>query len=145
MRFKRKNVLPTVILLLSLIIIVTLIVLNNKKRKSVFDNEYTFKIATVEKLKEKASKGKTTRKDLIYFFFTHNDTVFHKIFHTGPGVISSLNIQVGDNYMLKVGLNETDIFELDLKNKIDTVLFFDKFLPHVYKSERHKEIVKKNN
>ena len=43
MRFKRKNVLPTVILLLSLIIIVTLIVLNNKKRKSVFDNEYTFK------------------------------------------------------------------------------------------------------
>ena len=119
-----------------------LIMLNYNYKTEILKNNSYYTIGVIEHLRENKPAGRRREVDKIYFYFNHNDTIIHEIFTTSKGEISRLNICVGDKYELKVGISDTDIFQLNFMNKVDTVLQIDNSMQHIYESDKHNQIIK---
>ncbi|NAS29918.1 hypothetical protein GTQ40_02940 [Flavobacteriaceae bacterium R38] len=95
----------------------------------------------VEKLKENARKGRTSRKDIVYFYFVHNDTVFHKLKNLSRGGIKKLDIKKNDCFEMRVVKNDYGIFDIDFKKKKDTLIDKRKYRVQKYNTIIHRYII----
>lgn len=137
---KRKFSIPQ--LIATVLFVVTIFVFSqyNKRTRDKKLNELGFNtIAIVEKTKRNASKGTTGTKDLVYFYFVKNDTVFHKISDLHSGTINRFDINVGDAFPVRVVRDDYDIKKVDYSVKLDT--FIDK---GKYKIQRYNTLIHKN-
>ncbi|GAB7089704.1 hypothetical protein [Marinifilum fragile] len=115
---------------------------NHKKNKELLQNDSFKTIAFIEKLRPNQRKGITTSKDVIYFKYRHNDTVFHGIHQEMVGTISGLKMKIGDAHELIVARSNSSVYRLNLDSKLDTVFNNSTVKCHSYKSERHRDIIK---
>ncbi|WP_066219835.1 hypothetical protein [Formosa haliotis] len=93
-----------------------LIYFNGQNRQEKLKNESFTTYGIIEKLRPNSQKGTTTRKDVVYFYFVKNDTVFHKITDLTENGIKRLGIKINDCYEVKVVKSDFGIFDIDFKN-----------------------------
>ena len=86
-------------------------------------------------------KGKTTRKDVVYFYFVQNDTVFHKIKDLSKGVIAKLRIKNNDCFEMKVVKSDYGIFDINFNLKKDTIIDKTKYKTQMYNTFIHRNII----
>lgn len=114
---------------------------NAKTRKEKLNNESFITYGTIEKLKPYARKGTNTTKDLVYFYFVKNDTVYHKIKHLTSGGIKNLDIRLNNTYEVKVVESDYGIFDIDFKKKRDTLIDKRKYKIQKYNTVIHRNII----
>ncbi|NQX81601.1 MAG: hypothetical protein HRT66_06375 [Flavobacteriaceae bacterium] len=117
------------------------IYINGKKRKEKLINNSFTTYGTVEKLNKNTMKGKTTRKDVVYFYFVQNDTVFHKIKDLSKGVIAKLRIKNNDCFEMKVVKSDYGIFDINFNLKKDTIIDKTKYKTQMYNTFIHRNII----
>jgi hypothetical protein len=121
--------------------IFALIYFNGKKRKEKLENNSFLTYGIIEKLRPNVSKGTTTRKDVVYFYFVKNDTVFHKIKQLTNGGIDNLGIKINDCYEVQVVESDYGIFDIDFKKRKDTLIDKSKYEFHIYNTGIHMSII----
>lgn len=115
---------------------------NHKKRIELLQNDSFKSIAFIEELRPNQRKGITTSKDVIYFKYRHNDTLFHGITQGSVGTISGLNMKIGDAHNLIIARSNSNVYRLNFDLKLDTIFNNSAVKCHSYKSERHRDIIK---
>ena len=118
-----------------------LIYFYGKKRKEKLENNSFITYGTIEKLRPNVSKSTTTRKDVVYYYFVKNDTVFHKIKQLTNGGIDNLGIKMNDCYQVKVVESDYGIFDIDFKKRKDTLIDKRKFKVQIYNTSIHRNII----
>jgi len=112
----------------------------NERNEKLKNNSFkTYGI--IEKLSPRQHKGTTTQKDIIYFYFIKNGTVYHKKSDLNVNGIENRGIELNDCFEVKVVKNDYTIFEIDFDKKIDTIIEKDKFKKRIYNSRKHREII----
>ena len=128
------------ILLVALPIFI-LIYFNRQSRKERLNKESFTTYGIIEKLSPNSRKGVTTRKDVVYFYFVKNDTVFHKLTDLRENGIDNLGIQVNDCYEVKVVKSDYEIFDIDFKKKKDTIIDKRKYQIQKFNTSIHRNII----
>lgn len=118
-----------------------LIYFNGKKRKEKLENNSFLTYGIIEKLRPNVSKSTTTRKDVVYYYFVKNDTVFHKIKQLTNGGIDNLGIKMNDCYEVKVVESDYGIFDIDFKKRKDTLIDKRKYKVQIYNTSIHRNII----
>lgn len=118
-----------------------MIYFNGQSRKEKLETESFNTIGVVEKLKPNSKKGRTTRKDVVYFYFIKNDTVFHKLTDLTNNGIKRLGIKTNECYELKVVKSDYGIFEIDFNKKIDTIIDKSEYKTQKYNTSIHRNII----
>lgn len=98
-------------------------------------------IAIVEKLKPYSRKGKRSRKDIVYFYFVKNDTVFHKISDLNSGTINRLDIKINDAFDVRVVIGDYGMFKVDYEARVDTVIDKRDYQHQNYNTFIHRNII----
>lgn len=114
---------------------------NGQQRKKRLSTESFNTIGVIEKLRPNSPKGRTTRKDVVYFYFVKNDTVFHKITDLTENGIEKLGIKKNDCYKLKVVKSDYGIFDIDFKKRKDTLIDKRKYKVQIYNTSIHRNII----
>ncbi|SFU67530.1 hypothetical protein SAMN05216480_112140 [Pustulibacterium marinum] len=96
---------------------------------------------TIEKLRPNVRKGTTTQKDVVYFYFVKNDSVFHKIKQLPNYGIEHLGIKLYESYSLKVVESDYGIFDIDFKKRKDTVIDKRNYKVQIYNTANHRYII----
>ncbi|WP_319811648.1 hypothetical protein [Polaribacter sp. PL03] len=86
-------------------------------------------------------KGRTTRKDVVYFYFVKNNTVYHKITDLTVNGIERLGIKINDCFEVKVVESDYGIFAIDFKKKKDTIIDKRKYRIQKYNTSIHRNII----
>ncbi len=128
-------------ILLFVLPIITLLYFNRQTRLEKLKNNSFTAYGIIEKLKPNSPKGTTTRKDVVYFYFVKNDTVFHKIWDLTEYGIESLWIKINDCFEVKVVKSDYEIFDIDFKKRKDTMIDKRKFKTQIYNSSIHRNII----
>jgi hypothetical protein len=118
-----------------------LIYFNGQNRKKRLKTESFTTYGTVEKLKPNTSKGRTTRQDVVYFYFVKNDTVFHKLEQLTLGGIDRLKIKMNESFEMKVVKSDYGIFKIDFKKRKDTIIDKRKHQIQKYNTSIHRNII----
>ncbi len=127
--------------LISISVFLLCIYVYKQIRNLKFD-EGSFKAyGMVEKIDTNAFDGKTAKKDIVYFFFIKNDTVFNKIKHLPNGSIKKHNINLKDCFELTIAKSDYSIFDIDFEKKKDTVLKKSNYTNQHYTSNAHKKLL----
>ncbi|MGK0447791.1 MAG: hypothetical protein ACJA2M_001570 [Polaribacter sp.] len=131
------------ILIVGLIVIPLFFVIryNAKNRHEKLNSESFTTYGTIEKLRPNVSKGKTTRQDVVYFYFIKNDTVFHKLEQLTLGGIDRLGIKMNYCFEMKVVKTDYGIFDIDFKKRKDTLIDKKKYQNQKYNTFIHKNII----
>jgi hypothetical protein len=125
---------------LIVILIIILFNFSEKRNEELEKNSYAA-FGIIEKLKPNAPKGTTTRKDVVYFYFVKDDTVFHKIVNLANSGIKSLGIKINDCFEVKVVECDHEIFKIDFNKKVNKFIDKKKYKIHIYNSERHRNLI----
>lgn len=128
-------------ILLFVLPIFTLLYFYRQNRLEKLKNNSFTTYGIVEKLKPNFPKGTTTRKDVVYFYFVKNDTVFHKISELTEYGIKNLGIKINDCYEVKVVKSDYEIFHIDFKKRKDTMIDKRKFKTQIYNTSIHRYII----
>ncbi|RBP26931.1 hypothetical protein DFR65_1131 [Oceanihabitans sediminis] len=118
-----------------------LIYFNGQNRQEKLKNDSFTTYGIIEKLLPNSSKGTTTRKDVVYFYFVKNDTVFHKIKDLTENGIKRLGIKINDCYEVKVVKSDYGIFDIDFKKRKDTLIDKKNYKNQIYNTFIHKNII----
>ncbi|MDX6748149.1 hypothetical protein SHK09_15230 [Polaribacter sp. PL03] len=118
-----------------------LIYFNGKKREEKLENNSFVTYGVIEKLRPKSMKGRTTRKDVVYFYFVKNNTVYHKITDLTVNGIERLGIKINDCFEVKVVESDYGIFAIDFKKKKDTIIDKRKYRIQKYNTSIHRNII----
>ena len=125
-----------------IIISLFLIIRNNaKNREEQLENNSFLTYGTIEKFRPNVSKGKTTRQDVVYFYFVKNDTVFHKLKQLTLGGIERLKLNIYESYEMKVVESDYGIFEIDFKKRKDTIIDKRNYKTQKYNTFIHRNII----
>jgi len=114
---------------------------NGQNRKERLETEAFTTYGIIEKLRPNSMKGRTTRKDVVYFYFVKNDTVFHKLTDLTENGIERLGIKINDCYEVKVVKSDYGIFDIDFKKKKDTIIDKRKYQIQKYNTSIHRNII----
>jgi hypothetical protein len=134
--------------LIGCVLIVFLIIMLNyssNKRTEKLDKHGFLTFGIVEKLRPNQIKGKTTREDVVYFYFIVNDTVFHEIKSIPLNEIENKEIELDKGFELKILKEDYTVNKINFNKPIDTFVSKYKFHIHKYLSNRHKNIVENIN
>ncbi len=118
-----------------------LIYFNQQNRQEKLKNDSFTTYGVIEKLRPNSPKGTTTRKDVVYFYFVKNDTVFHKITDLTENGIEQLGIKTNDCYEVKVVESDYGIFDIDFKKKKDSIIDKRKYQIQKYNTSIHRNII----
>jgi|TARA_R110002110_G_scaffold309364_2_gene522877 hypothetical protein len=108
----------------------------NKLTKGAFTT-----YATVELLKENQRKGKSGKIDIVYFYFIHNDSVFHKLKQIPVRSISKQKIKLNETFKIKVAKLDYGVFEIEFTERIDTTINNDEYKTQIYNTFIHRNII----
>lgn len=114
---------------------------NREYRQEKLKNDSFTTYGIIEKLMPNSAKGTTTRKDVVYFYFVKNDTVFHKIKNLTENGINRLGIKIDDCYEVKVVKSDYGIFDINFKKRKDTVIYKKSYKNQIYNTFIHKNII----
>lgn len=105
------------------------------------DNDECSSKGTVEKVLLSQPKGKTTRRDVVYYNFKISDSIIHDIEFISEG--GARNIKKGD--MVNIQYECTDYWNNNLifiaDRNANHVNVKNKYLVHIYKSKRHERLI----
>lgn len=128
-------------ILIGLIILITSFIIYKKIDRRNKLNGKTFETtAFVEKIAFHSKKAKTGHRDVIYFYFIKNDTVFHNLKYLKDYESQKRGITLKDGFSIKISSTDYDIWQLNLDNKRDTI-WVDKTL---YVNQEYNTIIHKN-
>jgi len=118
-----------------------LVYFNGKRRKEKLENNSFLTYGIIEKLRPNVRKGKTTRQDVVYYYFVKNDTVFHKIKQLSRGTIDNLGIKLNDCFEVKVVKSDYGIFDINLKKRKGTIIDKREYKVQIYNTSIHRNII----
>lgn len=128
-------------ILIGLVILITSYIIYKKIDRRNKLNGKTFETtAFVEKIVLHSKKAKTGYRDIIYFYFIKNDTVFHNLKYLKDYESQKRGIALKDGFSIKISSTDYDIWQLNLENKKDT-LWVDKTF---YANQEYNTIIHKN-
>ena len=115
-----------------------------EKKKEKINNGSFETFAVIEKVKSNVRKSGryNSRKDVVYFYFIRNDTVFHRIENKQNHFIKKNDISLGNSFRIKIASTDYDVFEIDFNDKMKESIDIKSFI-NVYESERHEKILAK--
>ncbi|SEM31474.1 hypothetical protein SAMN04488008_1155 [Maribacter orientalis] len=108
----------------------------NKLKKGAF---ITF--ATIEKLKENVTKGKSGRIDIVYFYFIKNDSVIHKLKQIPAKSIKKKKLKLKESFKVRIAKSDYGVFEIDFEKRIDTIIDKRDYNTHIYNTFIHRNII----
>ncbi|WP_159948002.1 hypothetical protein [Polaribacter septentrionalilitoris] len=118
-----------------------LIYFNRQNRQEKLKNNSFTTYGIIEKLRPNSPKGTTTRKDVVYFYFVKNDTVFHKITDLTENGIKRLGLKINDCYEVKVVESDYGIFDIDFEKRKDTMIEKKNYKNQKYNTSIHRNII----
>ena len=140
--WSKKDKIYSVLTVVGIIGCLTILILfNRKNRIEKLENDSFETYGTIEKLRQNVSKSTTTRKDVVYFYFVKNDSVFHKIKQLTNGGIKQLGIKQNESYSLKVVESDYGIFDIDFKKRKDTIIDKRNYKVQIYNTAIHRNII----
>lgn len=138
---KKKSNKYMLLTLLSISIFLLCIYMYKQIRKEKLEAGSFNIYGVVEKLEANKFDGKTSKKDIVYFYFIKNDTVFHKIKNLPNGGIKKHNIQLNDCFEVKVAKSDYGIFNIDFEEKKDTTINKSNYKNQQYNSRAHRNTI----
>ncbi|WP_223034881.1 hypothetical protein [Hanstruepera marina] len=140
--WSKKDKVYSVLTVVGIVTCLTVLITHNRKnRAEKLENESFETYGIIEKLRPNVSKSTTTRRDVVYFYFVKNDSVFHKIKYLTNGGIKNLGIKLNESYALKVVESDYGIFDIDFKKRKDTLIDKRKYKVQIYNTTIHRNII----
>ncbi|MFK8038124.1 MAG: hypothetical protein AB8B74_07540 [Crocinitomicaceae bacterium] len=87
------------------------------KAESLAENGF-MTVAVIEKTKDDVLGGKSQKRDLIYFYFIKNDTVFHDMKSLNWVGIHHYVIKVGNSFEMQVDASDYSNFNINFSKRI---------------------------
>lgn len=118
---------------------------SDKADRATIKNDSFESVAVIEKLKRHSSyshrKYRSRYRDIVYFYFVKNDTVFHKITFLKDKEIDKLGLQENQTFYLRVGNNDYDVFDVSFRSPVDTIIDKRLFEVQIYETGIHRRMV----